>query len=96
MNWGEKYRRTSEIISNILDVAKNGARKTRIMYQANLSFTQLKKYLELLVNKGLLEQEKNIFKTTDKGKAFIESFKKYKKKEEELVKLSEEIKKFYE
>lgn len=93
MIWSKRYRRTSEIISDILNIAKNGARKTRIMYQANLSFTQLKKYLEFLINKGLLEQKEDIFKTTDKGKTFIEYFKKYKKREEELTELCEEIEK---
>ena len=61
-----KYSRT-EIVSNILVAANRGATKTKIMYKALLSCTQLKEYLTILENR-LLEyaDDDAIFKTTSK------------------------------
>jgi predicted transcriptional regulator len=50
-----KNRSSIDIVANILEIAKDGAKKTRIMYLANLSFDQLKKYLNFLIDKNLLE-----------------------------------------
>ncbi|MEM2102124.1 MAG: winged helix-turn-helix domain-containing protein [Candidatus Bathyarchaeia archaeon] len=71
-----------DIIANILDEARNGAKKTRIMYACNLSFRQLRVYLNFLLKKGLLtlivsaEDEKNrVFKVTKKGLDFLEAYR---------------------
>ena len=61
-----------EIMANILGVAVYGAKKTNIMYKANLSFTQLNEYLKILVNANLLEKNGSIYSTTQKGKFFYE------------------------
>jgi predicted transcriptional regulator len=42
------------IMAKILEITKKGARKTQIMYKANLSFTQLNEYLPYLLNKKLI------------------------------------------
>jgi predicted transcriptional regulator len=71
-----------EISAGILDIAKNGSRKTRIMYLGNLSFDLLQKYLDMLVNVGLLEQRNNDEKTyvaTEKGRKFLEDFSELQK-----------------
>jgi predicted transcriptional regulator len=71
-----------EISAGILDIAKNGSRKTRIMYLGNLSFDLLQKYLDMLVNVGLLEQRNNDEKTyvaTEKGRKFLEDFNELQK-----------------
>lgn len=63
----------------MLDIAKNGSRKTRIMYLGNLSFDLLQKYLGLLVNSGLIELERDnerMYVTTEKGRRFLEDFHK--------------------
>ncbi len=45
------------------------------MYTAYLSFTQLRNYLEMLTNNGLLElTEKNLYRTTAKGMNMLEVF----------------------
>ena len=36
--------------------AKNGAGKTEIMYSANMSFSQIQKYLKYLVNHGFINK----------------------------------------
>ncbi|EMR73165.1 hypothetical protein MCGE09_00002, partial [Thaumarchaeota archaeon SCGC AB-539-E09] len=38
-----------------LKVAQTGAKKTQIVYQANLNFKIVKKYLNRLIDKGLLD-----------------------------------------
>jgi predicted transcriptional regulator len=71
-----KYRSRSEIISQILQTANNGATKTRIMYGAYLSHAQLKEYLEFLQSKDLLAYEEgtNLYKLTAKGLQCLSTF----------------------
>jgi predicted transcriptional regulator len=63
----------------MLDIAKDGALKTQIMYKANLSFSQLNTYLKLLIDTELLEiierNRKRIYKTTKKGIEYMQSYK---------------------
>jgi predicted transcriptional regulator len=67
------------ILAEILDIAKDRTLKTQIMYRANLSFTQLNEYLDLLVSMKLVgliaEKEKNIYKTTAKGLQYLQNYK---------------------
>jgi predicted transcriptional regulator len=49
-----KYRSRTDIVSQILEAANGGATKTKIMYKAYLSYAQLKEYLSVLVENGLL------------------------------------------
>lgn len=42
-------RNSLDIVRDMLAVASTGARKTKIMYQANLSYVQVKKYLRDLL-----------------------------------------------
>lgn len=72
-----RYRSRIQIAANILEIAKHGSRKTRIMYLGNLSFDLLQKYLNLLVNLGLLEVtngEERTYVATEKGRGFLEDF----------------------
>lgn len=81
INWDTPRKRRDRlfIIAEILDIAKDGALKTQIMYKANLSFSQLNTYLKLLLETRLLEKAKNnkktIYKTTKKGCNYIQSYK---------------------
>ena len=52
-----KYRSRTEITGLILKAANGGATKTKIMYKAYLSFAQMREYLSMLIEKGLLEYE---------------------------------------
>jgi predicted transcriptional regulator len=72
-----KYRSRIDIISQILDAAKSGAAtKTKMMYQAYLSFTQMKEYLMVLTENGLLSYDfdTRTFKTTQKGFGFLDAY----------------------
>jgi predicted transcriptional regulator len=61
----------------MLEIAQGGAIKTRIMYRAFLSFPQLKEYLELLTDSGLLEysEEEREYRTSEKGRYFLKLYK---------------------
>jgi predicted transcriptional regulator len=55
---GRMGRRRSniEIIADMLRVGEFGAGKTEIMYTANMSYNQIQKYLEYLVNQGFISK----------------------------------------
>ena len=69
-----------EIIGEILSLAKGGARKTSIVYRANLNFNVVNKYLKLLVQEGLISpgEDSGKLKTTRKGLLFLEAYKNMK------------------
>jgi predicted transcriptional regulator len=69
-----KYRSRDEIIGLLLNAANGGgATKTRLMYSAFISFNQLKEYLSLLVENGLIQYEegKHTYRTIEKGIRFL-------------------------
>jgi predicted transcriptional regulator len=64
-----KYRSRTDIVSMVLDAANGGATKTKIMYKAYLSYAQLKEYLSVMLENGLIEyvEGERTFRTTAKG-----------------------------
>ena len=70
-----KNRSRTELASNILEAANGGATKTKIMYRAFLSYAQLKEYLAMLTQNGLLahDVEGERYRTTSNGIKFLES-----------------------
>jgi predicted transcriptional regulator len=79
------HRSRIEIVANILEIAKNGAGKTRIMYLGNLSFDLLEKYLDMLSTCGLLQQQNDPDRTyvvTEKGQRFLEDYYELEKNSE--------------
>jgi len=89
-----KRRDRLSIIAEILEIAKDGALKTPIMYKANLSFDQMSEYLSFLLRKKFVEvvvQNRGTnYKTTPKGLKYLQSYNQIKdllrKKEESDVK----------
>jgi len=73
-----------EIIGKILDLSRDGAKKTELLYQGNLSYIQLTNYLSFLVEKNVLEEleVKNngnngkYYKLTSKGQDLLEDINK--------------------
>jgi len=55
-----------EIIGSILLICKNGAKKTEIIYKANLNFKNGEAYLQWLIDRELITKEGKLFKTTPK------------------------------
>ncbi len=69
-------RSEMEILAFMLTIMRRGAIKTKILYQANLSYTQLKSYLQFLTDAEMITEEGdkkrgNKFKTTYKGNLFL-------------------------
>ena len=67
-----RRRSDIEIISDMLTVGENGAGKTEIMYSANMSYSQIQKYLGYLMAQGLIGKIKMgnpsvTYKVTDSG-----------------------------
>ena len=51
-----RRRSDIEIIADMLKVGENGAGKTEIMYSANMSYFQLQKYLNFLLQLRLIDK----------------------------------------
>jgi predicted transcriptional regulator len=63
-----------EIMVGILEVCRDErAKKTKIVYNANLNFHMANKYLDMLIGKELLAKDGNEYRTTDKGCSFVEA-----------------------
>jgi predicted transcriptional regulator len=73
----KKYRSRTEIIHDILHTANsdgNGVVQTKIMYNAFLSYHQVREYLILLIDNGLIQHDLDSrrFKITEKGIRFLQ------------------------
>ena len=70
-------RNDLDICADILQVARAGAKKTQIVYQANLNFKIVKGYLKRLIANGMLDpnQDERLFVTTSEGVDFIERYR---------------------
>ena len=83
-----KYRDGLGIVADILHAAGSGAKKTRIMGVANLSYRLFEKYLGETVQVGFLRMNDVGYEVTEKGQAFIEKYNdfysRYSKLENEL------------
>jgi predicted transcriptional regulator len=74
-----KYRSRTEIVGLMLEAANGGAAtKTKIMYKAFLSFAQLREYLTMLQDNGLIEFEggRQTYRTTEKGMRLLDIYEK--------------------
>ena len=71
-------RDRSEITRQILEIANESVdvNKTKIMYKAYLSYYQLKDYLALLTERGLLSNDSvaQTYKTTEKGLRLLQFY----------------------
>jgi predicted transcriptional regulator len=76
-----RYRSRTDIVAQILEAANGGgdggggggATQAKIMYKAFLPYAQLKEYLILMVENGLLkyDQREQIYKSTEKSNRFL-------------------------
>jgi predicted transcriptional regulator len=82
------YRGRLDIIADILHVVSGNAKKTQIMYQANLSFRVLQKYLAEIAGASLInfEDERRCYVLTDKGREFLDAYEEYSKTNRQVEK----------
>jgi predicted transcriptional regulator len=74
-------RDAEEIIADILNSTLQGIHFTRMMYGAYLPHNRAVKYLELLQKNDLIkyDEKTQIYKTTEKGKRYLEGYADMKK-----------------
>ncbi len=86
-----KNRDSLSLIAAILEAASNGASKTRIMYNANLSYKLLEKYLKIAINLDFLQLNGSKYELTKEGLQFFQRYldfnKRYTKAQDKIVKL---------
>jgi predicted transcriptional regulator len=89
-----KYRNRLQIVAEILEIAKAGAKKTHIMYRANLSYSLLCRYLKDIVDCGLVKVDReDSYVVAPKGMRFLEKFHSYMKRRENVGKMVDEMRK---
>ncbi len=82
------YRHRHNIIADILEVVSSDAKKTQIMFKANLSYKVLMKYLSEILEASLIsfERERQCYTLTNKGHDFLNAYKNYCKMNKHLEK----------
>ncbi len=73
-----RRRSNIEIIADMLKVGENGAGKTEIMYSANMSYSQIQKYLGFLLSHGFINKVEVgnpvvTYRVTDKGLGLLKN-----------------------
>jgi predicted transcriptional regulator len=66
-------RSRPQIISEILEICRNGANKTKIVYQANLNFRTVNPYLKVLIENQLINLDQGEYQTTQEEMNLLES-----------------------
>ncbi|MEM0061846.1 MAG: winged helix-turn-helix domain-containing protein [Ignisphaera sp.] len=69
-----------EIIWDILTYCRTPRKLSQILLACNLNTKTAKRYIEMLVRKGLLIKQGNEYMTTDKGQEYIKLFNELYKK----------------
>ena len=81
-----KYRDRLQIIADVLSIANRRAKKTQIMYQANLSYRLLCRYLKEVTDAGLVSfEKKGCYMLTARGKEFLSRHQEYSKRRRSLT-----------
>lgn len=83
-----RHRSRLTILASILSVVSDnhGAKKTQIMYQAYLSYKLLVRYLNDVMEAGLVICDAgDCYRLTPKGETFLAKFNKYSRFREDVV-----------
>lgn len=70
-------RNDVDICADILRVARSGAKKTHLVYKANLNFDIVKKYLSRLSEQSLISSENGHYITTEEGVKFLDKYQEF-------------------
>jgi len=86
------YRSRLEIVADVLSVVRGGARKTHVMYHANLSYALLLRYLRLVMGAGLVaSRNDDSYVLTQRGREFLDKFRGYSERRKDLEKILEKV-----
>ncbi len=82
------YRDRLDIIADILQVASREAKKTQIMYQANLSYKVLQRYLNDVTDAALVQfmDGSQSYLITSKGQEYLSAYKEYSRTNKSIEK----------
>jgi len=81
-----KYRSRLQIMADVLAAVSDGARKTHIMYKANLSYKLLNRYLNEVLDAGLARLgDDGWYEITKKGRVFLERCCEYFERNQRLI-----------
>lgn len=82
------HRSRTDVAAQILQAASDSVTRTRAMYSAFVSFAQLKEYLAILTENGLLEynNKSQTYRTTEKGLVFLRAYNDPSQREIRLAK----------
>lgn len=76
-----KERDSAQVIADILRVVKDGPiRKTPLFRSANLNHVRGNEYLEACMTLGLLEEESEHYKATERGIDYLRHWRKIEKR----------------
>jgi|BEDMetMinimDraft_2_1075160.scaffolds.fasta_scaffold00645_3 predicted transcriptional regulator len=73
-----------ELIGDILESVRQGSRKTRLMYTANLSFELVNKYIAFLEDRGLISKRGDTYFLTERGRSTLEKLRRYRDNKREM------------
>ena len=87
------YRGRMDIIADILNVVSGNAKKTKIMYQANLSYKVLQKYLTDVREASLISfvNLEQYYVLTPKGSEFLKVYRDYSRTNKNVEKRLNDI-----
>ncbi|BBD72189.1 hypothetical protein HS1genome_0578 [Sulfodiicoccus acidiphilus] len=89
-----RNRNKLEIMMDIMEACREGSRKTRIMYTANLSYELTKKYISEMEKMGLIikrEEDGEMFFLTERGRNLLDKLRKYRSLREEYMRLNDDL-----
>lgn len=82
MEESRRRRSRTEVVCDILSEALDGANKTRLMYHCNMNFLRFNRYLNELLEAGLLVRADSnpsnvvLYETTDNGRELLRVLRK--------------------
>ena len=81
------YRGRFDIIADILKITRKNPKKTQIMYQANLSYKVLQKYLNNIIKSAMItfQEDNHCFSLTAKGQIFLDTYQDYTRSNREVA-----------
>jgi len=82
---GRRKRTRYELLADLLRSSKGGARKTNLMFRANLSYVLLNKYLKFLLDNGFLESKDGRFFPTHAGLLYLQRFTRYSRDRDHMI-----------
>ncbi|MEM2562274.1 MAG: winged helix-turn-helix domain-containing protein [Candidatus Bathyarchaeia archaeon] len=80
---GRRRRGEIQILMDILSLCLRDAKVTQIMYRANLSYSTMRRYLNVALKQGLIVRVRNddggfSYRISDKGKVLLDTLREVK------------------